>query len=368
MKKIFLLLSLFCLLFSSCEKDLEEDEPLLIDEKDPTPTPYELELPRHFSWIIPTAIPQDNPMTVEGVKLGRKLFFEKLLSGNNSISCASCHQPQFAFNDKGNALSEGIHGQQGERNAMPLFNLLYAQKFNWHGSANSIEEQAFGPVRHPLEMVEDWKNAARELQAHPEYPPLFKAAFGTFVIDSVLVVKALAQFERTLISADSKADNYIKERLGIPTDGPGLNAQEKRGLDLYMSESKGDCFHCHGGANLEYNPLMTDNIFRNNGLDANPDQGLAEVTGKPSDIGKFKTPSLRNLVFTSPYMHDGRFETLEEVIDFYTSGVQASPTTDPKALKSRSLTAQEKEDLIAFLLAFTDSSFVQNPAFQDPDK
>lgn len=364
MNKILLLISFLALLLSACRKDLEDDEPVLINNQIVGPTPYNLELPPHFSWIVPPQIPEDNPMTEEGVYLGRKLFYEKLLSGDNSFSCANCHQASFAFNDKGKALSTGIHGAEGERNAMPLFNLAYANKFNWNGSAKSIEEQAFGPVSHPLEMVEDWKNAVAELQSHPDYPSWFKAAFGSPIIDSVLVVKALAQFERSLISADSKADNYLRERLGLPTLGEGLNAEEKRGLDIFMTEGKGDCFHCHG--DLDYNPLMTDNLFRNNGLDETPDLGLAEVSGKDSDIGKFKTPSLRNLIYTSPYMHDGRFESLEEVIDFYVSGVKQSPTTDPKVLKARNLNEQEKKDLIAFLLAFTDSSFVSNPKFQDP--
>lgn len=366
MRYLFFLLLFPCMIIS-CQKDLEEDDPLVKENQAHKPTPYEIKYPLHFYSSIPIPIePAENPTTVEGVALGRELFFEELLSADNSMSCASCHKPQHAFNDKGAALSLGINGDQGVRNAMPLFNLDFANRFNWHGSAKSIEEQAFGPVTNPVELVNTWDQVVRDLQADPEYPSLFKKAFGTEVIDSVLVVKALAQFERTLISGNSRFDNYTLAKRGLPTNGPSsLTAAEKRGLDLFMTENKGDCFHCHGNPR---NPAWTDYAFRNNGLDAVPDSGLASVNGKPSDYGKFKTPSIRNLVFTAPYMHDGRFATLGEVIDFYTDNVQmSSPNIDPVMLKVRDLTASEKEDLIAFLKTLTDSSFVTNPAFQDPD-
>jgi cytochrome c peroxidase len=217
-------------------------------------------------------------------------------------------------------------------------------------------------------MEESWPDVMAKLQADPLYPPLFRAAFGTDIIDSQLVVKAIAQFERTLISGNSRMDRYVKNQLfeAIPNDDI-LTAQEKRGLTIYQSE-KGDCTHCHGNSNLE-NPLWTNNDFSNNGLDLQPDSGRALVTGKSADIGKFKIPSLRNLVFTAPYMHDGRFNTLEEVVDFYSDSVQAnSPNIDP-LMKDRGsfnakLNPQEKADLVAFLKTLTDSSFVNNPDFR----
>ena len=209
-------------------------------------------------------------------------------------------------------------------------------------------------------MAETWPNVVQKLQNDSEYPNLFFSAFGTKTIDSNLVVKAIAQFERTLISGNSRYDKEVRihnNRAGTATT---LTAQEMNGFDLYMSENKGDCFHCHGDPN---NPLMTNNSFINNGLDANPDSGLALVTKNPNDIGKFRTPSLRNLLFTAPYMHNGRFETLEEVVDFYADNVQSSSTIDPTMLKQRNLNPQERRDLVAFLKTMTDSSFVQNPAY-----
>lgn len=359
-----LLVAVITLLGACREEDnsdliIKREEPQNNDPADPTP--YTFQVPAHFSRIGAPFEPADNPTTVEGVALGKKLFFERMLSKNNQISCASCHKPEAAFNDPGKVVSIGADGStQGIRNAMPLFNLAWTKitnsAFNWHGNAESLEKQAFEPVSNPLEMQESWPNVVNKLKADPNYPSLFNAAFGTTEIDSVLVVKALAQFERTLISGSSRYDNYINNN-----GGPSLSAQEIRGLQLFISEDKGDCAHCHGD---QSNPLMTDFQFRNNGLDANPDSGLAAVTKNPNDIGKFKTPSVRNLVFTAPYMHDGRFNTLEEVVDFYIDDIKESPTLDGFMRKKRELTNQERADLVAFLRSMTDSSFVRNPAFR----
>ena len=369
MQKRFILYFVIIIFLASCKED---DNSCIIskppDNNKTEPTAYSLNLPAHFVYINPPSIPEENPLTVEGIALGKKLFFEKKLSRNNEISCSSCHNPATAFNDQGKAFSEGVGGSLGIRNAMPLFNLAFTRtspnhgSFNWHGSAASIEKQAFGPVTHPLEMKESWPNVVSKLQNDPVYPPLFEAAFLSPVIDSNLVVKAIAQFERTLISGESRADNEIKKRNGISFTGQALNAQEIRGYNLFINEGKGDCTHCHG---IFPNPLWTDFEFRNNGLDANPDSGLALITKRSSDVGKFKTPSLRNLVFTAPYMHDGRFQTLEQVVDFYTDSIQnGSANVDPTMLKNRNLDVLEKQDLIAFLKAITDSSFVTNPEFR----
>ncbi|MAY84778.1 MAG: cytochrome-c peroxidase [Flavobacteriales bacterium] len=364
--------ALIVLLSIACRKD-KEDTP---DGTDPPPshqpTPYILELPEHFSIIFGPTLPEDNPLTVEGIALGKKLFFEKKLSATNQISCASCHRPESAFNDPGKAVSTGINGLTGTRNAMPLFNLAWTptfdSKFNWRGSAESLEDQALEPVTIHFEMGETWPNVVNKLQNDAMYPPMFEAAFGTNVIDSTLVVKAIAQFERTLISGDSRMDEYVKELLNLnPPGSSDLTAQELRGFNIYVSTAKGDCFHCHGNVNLR-NPLWTDFEFRNNGLDLNPDSGLALVTKKASDVGKFKTPSLRNLVYTAPYMHDGRFQTLEEVVEFYSTGVQDGPLTDPlmadRGFVNPNLTTQEKADLVAFLKTITDTVFVNNPDFR----
>jgi len=331
------------------------------------PTPYALEIPIHFNRINTPIIPLNNPLTVEGIELGKKLFFEKMLSKDNSISCGSCHNPANAFNDKGKVKSAGVNGTQSIRNAMPLFNLAWGSvtsgRFNWHGSATSLEEQAFGPVRDPLEMHESWVNVELKLQLTSEYPPLFEKAFGTNSIDSNLVVRAIAQFERTLISGDSKYDRYFletEEGIDVPGDY-SLSPAEKRGFNIFMEEGTGDCFHCHG---TPFQILWSNNEFVNNGLDANPDSGLAWVTKNPLDVGKFKTPSVRNLAFTAPYMHDGRFARLDDVVEFYNSGVnENSPNIDGRQ-KPRNLSVQQKADLIAFLHTLNDSTFVTNPAFR----
>ncbi|WP_368356664.1 cytochrome-c peroxidase [Polaribacter sp. ALD11] len=282
-----------------------------------------------------------------------------MLSGDETQSCASCHNPKKAFTDN-KQFSEGINGNFGNRNAMPLFNLAwnFDERFTWDGKDFSLEKQAFEPVSNPIEMHANWKIVAEKLQQHIEYPTLFLQAFGTSKIDSTLVTKAIAQFERTLISGNSKFDRYLQ---GETT----LTPEEENGFDIFMDEAKGDCFHCHGSDN---NPLWTDNKFHNNGLDSSfSDLGLGKVTGDPSDNGKFKSPSIRNLAFTAPYMHDGRFATLEEVINHYSEGLQRSSTIDPLMKKINQggvqLSRQEKADLKAFLHSLSDDGFISNTSF-----
>lgn len=326
------------------------------------PTSQPLNIPEIFSEnIIAPVIPTDNPQTVEGVALGKRLFFDRILSSNGTQSCASCHSPQNAFTDN-TPTSDGVDGIFGERNSMPIFNLAwnYSERFTWDGKELSLERQAEEPVENPIEMHSNWDNVVERLQNHPEYPELYRLAFKTSTVTKELTTKAIAQFERTLISANSKFDQYS---LGQAT----LTPQELNGLDIFLREDKGDCFHCHGNPN---NPLWTDNDFHNNGLDATfSDLGLGGVTGDPNDNGKFRSPSLRNLAFTAPFMHDGRFSTLDEVIDHYSEGLQDSPTIDPLMKKvdvgGVQLTAQEKSDLKAFLLSLSDPSFINNPEFQD---
>ncbi len=326
------------------------------------PTPKALDIPQIFSEnIIAPVIPTNNPQTAEGITLGKKLFFDKILSANGTQACASCHSPQNAFTDN-TPTSDGIDGVFGVRNSMPLFNLAwnYGERFNWDGTALSLERQALEPVENPIELHSNWDAVVDRLQNHPDYPELFQLAFKTSTITKELTTKAIAQFERTLISANSKFDNYS---LG-QTD---LTPQELNGLDVFLREDKGDCFHCHGNPN---NPLWTDNIFHNNGLDAIfIDLGLGAVTGDPNDNGKFKSPSMRNLAYTAPYMHDGRFATLDEVIDHYSEGLQNSSTIDPLMKQidegGVQLSDQDKADLKAFLLSLSDPSFINNIEFQN---
>ena len=342
------------ILFSSCKKEGCTD-PLAINY-DPDSeinngscnyfetTPYVIETPYGFPDMI---IPSDNPMTVEGVELGKKLFKDPILSANNTLACINCHLPSSSFSDP-NQFSIGVNGTLGHRHASALINVGWNNSFNWDGSATSLEEQAFEPVTNPLEMHNSWKNVENTLNQHSEYLQLFKQAFNIDYIDSLHVVKAIAQFERSLISTNSKFDKYLRGETE-------LTPSELNGYAIFNSE-KGDCFHCHG------TQMFMDNQFHNNGLDIEPflDLGLGSVTGNPSDNGKFKTPTLRNIELTAPYMHDGRFTNLEEVIEHYDNGGHYSSTVDPLMMKlgvGLLLTNQEKEDLISFLLTLTDEEF-----------
>lgn len=351
----FILLALFTLLISCSSGD---------DKEQYIATPIPIEVPEIFAQYLQAPnIPANNPQTAEGVNLGRKLFFDPILSGNGTQACADCHRPQNAFSDP-RQFSVGINGIEGFRNSMPLQNLAwnFSGKFNWDGSASSLEEQIFEPVTNPIEMNNTWSNAVASLQNHNEYPELFRHAFGSSTIDSVMVTKAIAQFVRTLISANSRFDRHV---LGENI----LTPQELNGFNIFMDEDRGDCFHCHGNF---FNPLWTDNTFHNNGLDEIfADIGLGGVSGDPRDNGRFKAPSLRNLLYTSPYMHDGRFETLEDVINHYSEGLVFSETIDPlmKAVSQGGvqLSKEDKADLKAFLLSLSDPGFINNPDFQEPN-
>lgn len=355
--KQWIKISVLAVIFSSCsETGIETYTPY-------NPTPAPLNIPQLFADnILPPIIPLDNPQTVEGIALGKKLFFEKKLSADGTQACASCHAPNNSFTDV-NQFSVGIDGIAGTRNSMPLFNLAwnYDNRFFWDGRSLGLEKQALEPVIDPIEMHNTWENAVQTLQNDTEYPDLFYAAFGTTTIDEDLVTKALAQFERTIISGNSRFDKHLRGEIT-------LTPSELNGFNVFMDENKGDCFHCHGNAN---NPLWTDNDFHNNGLDATfLDLGLGKITGDPNDNGKFKSPSLRNLKFTAPYMHDGRFATLDDVINHYSEGLVNSPTIDP-LMKSVNeggvqLSNEDKTDLKAFLLSLTDEEFINNPDFSSP--
>lgn len=326
-----------------------------------TPIPYNLEIPTLFAdKLIAPIIPTNNPLTEEGVALGKKLFFDKILSGDETQSCASCHNPENSFTDN-QQFSDGIDGFSGTRNTMPLFNLAwnFDERFAWDGKEFSLENQALEPVTNPTEMHANWTIIAEKLQQHSEYPTLFTQAFGTSKIDSTIITKAIAQFERILISGNSKFDQYLRGETS-------LTPEEENGFTIFMDEAKGDCFHCHGSNN---NPIWSDNKFHNNGLDTTfSDFGLGAVTGDPSDNGKFKSPSIRNLAFTAPYMHDGRFATLEEVINHYSEGLQPSSTIDPLMKKVNqggvSLSSEDKADLKSFLLSLSDFDFINNQNFK----
>jgi cytochrome c peroxidase len=341
------------LVFFSCNKDKNTGQGTGY-----RPTPYILDLPAGFPKM---PIPTDNPLTVDGVELGRHLFYEKRLSGNNTLACAGCHAPNLAFSDS-RTFSKGIDGFEGDRHSMVLQNLAWSPTFFWDGRAKSLEEQIFEPVTNPIEMHETWKNAVSKLTQDAKYQTMFYKAFGTTRIDSTLVSKAIAQFLRTLVSGNSKFDKWLRGEVT-------LTPSELEGFNLFNALDGADCFHCHA-----VNAHFSDFSFHNNGLDENPtDIGRAKVTNNATDIGKFKVPSLRNLEFSTPYMHDGRFATLDEVIDFYSEGVHhnspnISPLMEFSFQGGVALNTSEKAALKAFLLTLSDPDFINNPNFQDPNK
>jgi cytochrome c peroxidase len=341
--------------FAACRKDEAVPEPSPSGS-----APFRIDVPQ---WALdvfgPVPLPPDVPFTPAMVQLGRKLFHEKALSDDYTLDCASCHRQEHAFSDP-EATSSGVDGLHGTRNSMSIANLGYDMHFFWDGRRYDLEGQALEPVVNPVEMRNTWPVVEQRLRDDPAYPELFAAAFGDAWIDSVRIVAAIAQFERTLVSFDTRADRFIY--LG---DTNALNDQEEAGLDIFMRD--GHCVDCHMG------PRFTDGMLRNNGLDMVPqDQGLGGVDSDPDHIGVFKVPTLRNIAVTAPYMHDSRFTTLEEVVAFYADNVQTeAPTLDPHMDPWRfgqvNLDEQEQADLVAFLHTLTDHAFLTNPAFGRPE-
>lgn len=359
-----------CMIFLySCSEDTQMKLP------GPAPTPYLYEPPVHFGdrYILP----DDNPFTVEGIALGRNLFYEKQLSRNNQVSCGSCHHQSKAFTD-GARFSTGLDGKLTSKSSMSLVNLLWQTKFFWDGRALSLEEQALQPISDHIEMDLPLDEAVERLANSETYPRQFLAAFETDEITSDLIAKALGQFMRTLVSSNSRYDQYL---LGADV----LTDQEKLGMDLFFTHPEpntglrgGNCGDCHLSIFTAGNREGYQG-FHNNGIDTEEDleDGLMVVTGKPTDKGKFKAPSLRNIALTAPYMHDGRFGSLEEVLDHYNENVQASATLDVLITDATNnhenvlpvqlgLTQEEKQAIIAFLHTLTDETFITNEDFSDP--
>lgn len=306
--------------------------------------------------------PKNNPLTRQGVALGRRLFYDPILSGDSSQACGSCHLQRMSFGDS-RRFSEGIHGTKGNRQAPTIVNPAWQLNGQfWDGREPDLEGQATRPVPNTIEMDLPWPVAVERLKRHPEYPELFCAAFGDSRIDSTRVVKAIAQFERTFISTNSK---YDRVRRGEDTFTP----EEAAGYRIFLSNETGDCFHCHAEPLLDTGTFGTG-TFRNTGLDAAPiDRGRMDVTGDPADIGKFKVPSLRNIVESPPYMHDGRFFDLRQVIDHYNQGFHDGPDVDPLIrvrMTRRLMRAGEIDTLLIFMETLTDPTFLSNPDLSNP--
>ncbi|HEX4888250.1 MAG TPA: cytochrome c peroxidase [Luteibaculaceae bacterium] len=312
------------------------------------------------------AIPakHDRRITLEGIELGRRLFYDPVLSADSSMSCGSCHQQQYAFGSP-NPSDTGISGIRQPRNTLPLFNLVWYDSFFWDGKTDVLEHSPLFAVSNPNELNLPWIEAARRISSHSLYPPLFRRVYGNRPIDSLLIADAIGQFMRSLLSNQSKYDRVIAGK-------EIFNEEEKMGFVLVNDMTKGACLHCHPTDSDARGSIGT---FANNGLDdyrslANADIGKAALSGKSLDTGRFKIPSLRNLLFTAPYMHDGRFATLEEVMHFYNQGVVDGPHTDPRMTFSHrggsALNPSETRAVIAFLKTLSDSSFVQDARFSNP--
>ncbi|MFQ5662717.1 MAG: cytochrome-c peroxidase [Terriglobia bacterium] len=304
--------------------------------------------------LPPVPIPADNPPTAETIVLGRKLYYDPLLSVDNTVSCASCHAPYLGFSD-GKPVSEGVNGQTGTRNAPTVINAAYLTTQFWDGRAPSLEKQAEGPVQNPVEMANTLEAVEKKLTADPTYRAAFKAAFGRDRISYEMVEKAIASFERTVLAGNSPFDRYFYQG-----DNTALSESAKRGLEVFRNPDQGNCAACHTiGKNYA---LFTDNKFHNLGVGVTTgvtgeavlsDLGRYEVTQNEADQGAFKTPTLRNIAHTAPYMHDGSLKTLKDVIDFYIGGGNSNPYLDPEIHALDFLSGQERDDLLAFLESLT---------------
>ena len=296
-----------------------------------TPTPYNLILPTGFPEMT---IPESNPLTMEGIALGKRLYYDPILDKNQARACATCHLQEQSFSSQPNVL--------------PHINLGWNHNWLWKGDVQGRLEDIMA-----FEVQHFFMTNLDNLNNHAEYPLLFKNAFGVDAITYTEIEKALAQFLRTLNSGNSKFDKVLRKEAEFTNE-------ENLGFELFFTE-RGDCFHCHATA------FFSDNQMHNNALSANPDPGHYEVTGDSLDCGKFKSTTLRNIEFTAPYMHNGKFATLEEVINFYSEGLEYSPTVDPlmKQLSTGGiqLTTEEKTALVAFLKTLSDEEFIQNPEF-----
>lgn len=306
------------------------------------PQPVSLKYPD--SWPSPAYDFSKNRLTKEGIELGRQLFYDPVLSKDSTVSCSSCHLSYTAFTHVDHALSHGIADRIGTRNSPALTNLAWAGSFMWDGAVNHLDVQALAPISSPVEMDETIENVVKKLQRQPAYTTLFFDAFGDSTVTGEHLLKALSQFELTLISANAEYDRVMAGK-------DNFTEQEQRGYHLFQK----NCARCHA------EPFFTNYRFENNGLPLDTtlnDYGRGAVTKQPQDSLKFKVPTLRNIEFSYPYMHDGRFRNLQDVLNHYARA-------DSLGIK---LSANEKVDLVAFLLTLTDRDFLFNPDFAFPRK
>lgn len=311
----------------------------------PLKRPFPLHFPEPF-FLVPDTTPHE-PVFM----LGRALFYDPVLSADSSVSCATCHQPFAAFAHVDHALAHGIYSRIGIRNVPALQNLAWKKNFMWDGGVEHIDFQALRPITDTNEMAETLPRLLKKLNRSPSYTASFKKAFGDAEINFQRLLKAISRFTASLISGRSRYDEFLAGRAL-------LSDAEQHGLRIIRAK----CTPCHA------EPLFTDNSFRNNGLRVDStllDWGRYRITGIPEDRNKFQVPSLRHVSITFPYMHDGRFRKLKDVLQHYTQS-SFPPGTDPEVLKIGPLTDVERKDLIAFLLTLNDPAFLQNPRFANP--
>jgi cytochrome c peroxidase len=292
-----------------------------------------------------------NPLTKDGFELGRALFYDPILSLDSTISCASCHQQAVAFAHADHDLSHGFDGRIGIRNSPALFNNRWYPAFFWDGGANHIELVPLNAITNEVEMNQPLLDLLAQLNTHKQYSKSFKKVFNIDEINSKYLFYALAQFTGAIVSENSKYDQF-KRNETVFTEA------EERGYSLFITH----CSNCHT------EPLFTNNEYINNGLSINRtnDEGRKHITNRASDLGKFRVPSLRNIGKTKPYMHDGRFETLDNVIEYYRTGINASPTLSPILANGISISNSEKADLLTFLNTLTDETLLHDLRFASP--
>lgn len=338
---------LIAILFFSCKVDPKINAPLPADD---------------LKEIIPEGWPQPaytfsvNTITQEKFILGRSLFYEDKLSKNDSVSCASCHQQFVAFANAGHKLSHGIHDQVGNRNGPGIFNVNWHTSFMHDGGINHIEVQPLGPISNPVEMGEKIENVILKLQNSEKYRKLFKDAYGDDEVTSQRMLRSMAVFMGMMYSYNSKFDQFKRGENGVQ-----LSEAEARGYSVFQAK----CNSCH------VEPLFSDFKFRNIGLAPDPvlkDSGRYKITKQIADVYRFKTPSLRNVGLTYPYMHDGRYASLEQCIEHYNSNIATTINLDPLLSGGNmSISPQEKSDLVAFLFTLTDTKFIKDTRFADPN-
>jgi cytochrome c peroxidase len=357
MSKSIQLLLLLLIVLSGCKKD-KNIEPYSPEEDfygDYNPTYIS---PPSLTYLPPMRNPEFNKMSAEGVALGKNLYYDKILS-TNGLSCSSCHLKEESY-------SISIMGPTGTA-VLPHVNIGWHQYHGWNGGEHHLDDVALADLAEGNPFLNANNDSIlNRFKRNEFYKKAFWKTFGIKITElstperQKYISYALAQFMRSMVSGDAKFDKYMRGEAA-------LTSSEMNGFVVYMDDNRGDCYHCHGSAG---NPLWTDGEFHNNALNnsfSGVDQGRFLITGNPADMGKFRTPTLRNIALTAPYMHDNRFATLTEVINFYSSGLQQSATVDPLMTHinqgGAQLSTSDKADLLAFLRTLTDSTFINNPAF-----